>query len=96
VFLKAAEIGLLQSVVGTPYPSEYAERPPPVGIKPEEFDGFHEFIICDELSRCGAGGVLWGLVGGLGIGLPPVLHFGSDYLKKKVVPDCIAVKLDLN
>jgi hypothetical protein len=42
------------------------------GIKPEELDTFHDMILIDELSRCGAGGVVWGLVGGLGIGLPPV------------------------
>ncbi|KAI8906269.1 acyl-CoA dehydrogenase/oxidase [Gorgonomyces haynaldii] len=89
LYLKAAEAGILQCVVGSPYPQEFAERPPPCGIKPEEFDAFHEFIVCDELSRCGSGGALWGLIGGLGIGLPPILHFGSDYLKQKVVRDCI-------
>lgn len=26
---------------------------------------------------------------GLGIGLPPVIQHGSDYLKKKVVPACL-------
>ncbi len=26
---------------------------------------------------------------GLGIGLPPVIKFGSKYIKDKVVPDCI-------
>ena len=74
----------------------------------KEYDAFHEFIICDELSRCGSGGVLWGLIGGmtateslltvpfidfnvgLGIGLPPVINFGSEYLKDKVVKDCLA------
>lgn len=29
----------------------------------------------DEISRCGAGGVVWGIMGGLGIGLPPVSLF---------------------
>ncbi|CAJ0769841.1 19856_t:CDS:2, partial [Entrophospora sp. SA101] len=33
------------------------------GIKPEEFDHFTEFVVCDELSRCGSGGVSWGLTG---------------------------------
>merc|ERR1711865_530898 len=28
-----------------------------------------------------AGGILWGMMGGLGIGLPPLLNFGSDELK---------------
>lgn len=31
-------------------------------------DYFHELIMIDELSRCGSGGVLWGLFGGLSIG----------------------------
>lgn len=26
-----------------------------------------------------------GLFGGLSIGLPPIMHFGSDYLKEKVI-----------
>ncbi|KAI9094554.1 acyl-CoA dehydrogenase/oxidase [Phlyctochytrium arcticum] len=91
LFLKAAQAGILAAVVGAhPYPTEFVERPPVADIKPEEFDSFHEFIVCDELSRCGSGGVLWGLIGGLGIGLPPVMNFGSDYLKKKVVKDCLA------
>lgn len=34
--------------------------------------------------------VTWALCGGLGIGLPPVVNFGSDYLKEKVVKDCLA------
>ena len=88
LFLKAAKVGLLQGICGHPW-SKYAERGPIGGVKPEEFDAFHEFIICDELARCGSGGVLWGLIGGLGIGLPPVIHFGSEAIQKKVVPDCL-------
>jgi hypothetical protein len=47
-------------------------------VKPEEWDAFHELIIIDELARCGAGGILWGIQGGLAIGLPPILNFGSQ------------------
>jgi len=35
-------------------------------------------------------GVMWGLIEGLSIGLPPILLFGSDYLKDKVAKDCLA------
>ncbi len=56
------------------------------------FDAFHELILIDEVSRCGSGGVVWGLVEGLQIGLPPVLHFGSDELKARVAPDCLQGK----
>ncbi|KAG0350457.1 hypothetical protein BG005_010024, partial [Podila minutissima] len=61
-------------------------------VPKEEFDAFHEFIIFDELSRCGSGGVLWGILGGLGIGLPPIIKFGSEELKRRIVPDVLAGK----
>ncbi|CEI86068.1 Putative Acyl-CoA dehydrogenase [Rhizopus microsporus] len=35
-------------------------------------------------------GFIWALMGGLGIGLPPVLNFGSEELKAKVVPGCLS------
>jgi alkylation response protein AidB-like acyl-CoA dehydrogenase len=50
---------------------------------PKDFDYFHELIILDEFGRCGSGGVLWGLLEGVHIGLPPVLNFGSDDLRKR-------------
>ncbi|CAJ0759157.1 17551_t:CDS:2, partial [Entrophospora sp. SA101] len=55
-----------------------------------DFDHFAEFVLSDELARCGSGGILWGLTGGLGIGLPPILKFGSEELKKRVVPECLS------
>lgn len=54
------------------------------GIKPEEFDVFHEMIAIDEVARCGSGGILWALFAGLQIGLPPVIHFGNSKLQDKV------------
>jgi alkylation response protein AidB-like acyl-CoA dehydrogenase len=51
---------------------------------PENFDYFHELIILDEFGRCGSGGVLWGLLEGVHIGLPPVLNFGSKELRERV------------
>ncbi|ORX77514.1 acyl-CoA dehydrogenase NM domain-like protein [Basidiobolus meristosporus CBS 931.73] len=91
LFIKLAKAGILSAVVGHPYPTAYAYTKNLIGdVTPEEFDPFHEFIICDEISRCGSGGVLWGLVGGLGIGLPPILNFGSEELKQKVAPGCLS------
>lgn len=43
----------------------------------------------DEVARCGSGGVLWGLLEGLQIGLPPVLNFGSEALKRRVATQCL-------
>lgn len=41
------------------------------------------------MSRCGSGGLIWGLTAGLCIGLPPIVHFGSKYLQDKVVSSCL-------
>ncbi|KAI3648492.1 hypothetical protein MP228_006346 [Amoeboaphelidium protococcarum] len=88
LYIKCAEIGLLAAVCGGNIP-EYMG--PMVGdIAPEKFDGFHEFIVCDELSRCGSGGTLWALIGGLGIGLPPLIMFASPQMKQRVIPECLS------
>jgi len=47
------------------------------------------------MSRPCGSGLTWGLSGGLGIGLPPVMNFGSDELKKRIAPDCLAGKKNI-
>ena len=71
---------MLPAIVG--WPEEIA------GPRPAGFDGFFTVIAYDELSRTGSGGVVWGLVGGFGIGCPPVAHFGTDELKQHVAKPC--------
>ncbi|PVG01670.1 acyl-CoA dehydrogenase NM domain-like protein [Serendipita vermifera] len=61
-------------------------------VKPEEFDYFHELIITQELVRSGARGYGDGMLGGMVIGLPPVMNFGSDSLKRKVLPEVLSGK----
>ncbi|KAI1797377.1 peroxisomal acyl-CoA-dehydrogenase [Ganoderma leucocontextum] len=61
-------------------------------VKPEEFDYFHEFIINQEIARCGARGYGDGLMAGCVIGLPPVLNFGSPELKARIVPEVLSAK----
>jgi len=56
----------------------------PGGVKPEEFDYFHEMIIHQEFLRLGTPGWLDGLMGGLCISLPCILNFGSDDMKATV------------
>lgn len=93
VLKRAAEIGLLNAMCGAgknPKNAAYMKYPLPAGLKPEEFDIFHEFVCVDEVARCGSGGFIWALSGGLGIGLPPVMNFGSEEMKQKVVPGCLA------
>ena len=73
-----------------------------------ETDSSMKLIITQELTRCGARGYgdgthrkissqsssdsFTGLLGGKVIGLPPVLNFGSDELKAKVVPEVLSGK----
>ncbi|ORZ02043.1 acyl-CoA dehydrogenase/oxidase [Lobosporangium transversale] len=99
LFKKCAEMGILAAVAGNgTLPLEYFDveqttlfRGGDKAIVPtQEFDAFHGFIIFDELSRCGSGGVLWGILGGLGIGLPPIIKNGSEELKRRIVPEVLA------
>ncbi|KAH9919351.1 peroxisomal acyl-CoA-dehydrogenase [Amylocystis lapponica] len=61
-------------------------------VTPEEFDYFHEFIINQEIARCGARGYGDGLNAGCVIGLPPVLNFGSPELRARVIPGVLGGK----
>ena len=89
LWAKCYEAGWLPAVVGAPWPVQYIGPRIAGGVRPEEFDTFHELIAIDEVARCGSGGVLWALFGGLSIGLPPVMQFGSKYLQDKVCRPCL-------
>ncbi len=43
-------------------------------------------IVTDELSRAGSGGLVWNLIGGYGIGGPPLFKFGKPELVKRIGP----------
>jgi len=75
---KAAGVGLL----GMGYPEEFG------GIS-EGIDSWHLWIANEELARVGVGGVAATLMVH-GIGLPPVLNWGSQALKEMVAPPVLA------
>lgn len=83
--VKAYEAGWYPGAAGAPWPTEYVGSKIAGGVKPEEFDYFHELILIDEVARCGSAGILWGLFAGMEIGLPPIINHGSKYLRDKVV-----------
>ena len=89
LFVKMAEAGILQGVCGPPWPTALVGDKLAGGLRPEQFDVWAELIAIEEVSRCGSGGVVWGLFGGLSIGLPPVQKFGSKALQQKVVRPCL-------
>ncbi|WP_299587496.1 acyl-CoA dehydrogenase family protein [uncultured Microbulbifer sp.] len=72
---KASDVGLLK--MG--YPENYG------GI---ETDAFHMIVAAEELARTGAGGLYASLMVH-GIALPPLLHYGSDALKDRVIPSVL-------
>ncbi len=75
---KAAAVGLL----GLGYPEEFG------GIS-EGIDSWHMWIANEELARVGAGGIPASLMVH-GIGLPPVINWGSAALKEQVAPPVLA------
>eukprot|EP00357_Protocruzia_adherens_P002456 CAMPEP_0115013626 /NCGR_PEP_ID=MMETSP0216-20121206/25531_1 /TAXON_ID=223996 /ORGANISM="Protocruzia adherens, Strain Boccale" /LENGTH=534 /DNA_ID=CAMNT_0002383083 /DNA_START=196 /DNA_END=1800 /DNA_ORIENTATION=+ len=84
---RMAELGIYQASIKGVWFSEYFGNVLPGGITAEEFDWLHYSILITESMRTGSVAMLWSIYGGLGIGLPPVLNFGSKYLKQKVVAD---------
>lgn len=64
----------------------------PGDIKPEEWDGFHDLIVIDEIARCGYLGVIWALTCGNSIGAPPLVNFGTDEQKTRFMPDVLSGK----
>jgi alkylation response protein AidB-like acyl-CoA dehydrogenase len=81
VYMKVSSVGVLPIAVGRPWPKQWIGECP-LGYEP---DYFHELIVFDELARCGSGGFMWGLAGGMCIGLPPVLKWAQDEVRAKVV-----------
>ncbi|MEH6591003.1 MAG: acyl-CoA dehydrogenase family protein [Halioglobus sp.] len=75
---KAAAVGLL----GVGFPEEFG------GIS-EGIDCWHSWIVNEELGRIGVGGVSASLMVH-GIGLPPILNWGSQFLKEMVAPSVLA------
>ena len=68
---------MLAICVGQPWPEKHYPNKEICGYKLDKVDSFHEFVVYDEINRVGAGGIQWGILGALGIGLPPVIKFGS-------------------
>ncbi|MBM27306.1 MAG: acyl-CoA dehydrogenase [Halieaceae bacterium] len=69
---KASQAGLL----GLGYPEQYGGVP---------CDSWHSWIVNEELSRVGVGGVSASLMVH-GIGLPPVINWGPEWMKDEVAP----------
>lgn len=90
LFEKLGASGLIGCRLG-PGP-HLKDVPIPGGIHWQEFDYFHELILHDELAKLGTPGFFDGLGTGFVIGLPPILNWGSEELKKKIIPEVFSGK----
>lgn len=82
------ERGYLAGLAGGNYLTEYTDKRVK-SVPPELWDSFHEVLTVDELSRSASGGVVWNLIGGFCIGCPPLVNFGSEKLKRRILPGII-------
>ena len=86
-FLAMGRSGMIAARIGPPA-AAYAKKlgiPLPGGISTDELDYFVESICNAQVSSIFTHGVADGLSAGLNIGLPPIIHFGNDFLKNKYV-----------
>merc|ERR1719160_1993977 len=63
-----------------------------LGVKPKEFDHFHELIAHEEMGRLQCPSYNDGLGAGFCIGLPPVAMFCPPHIRDKVVPEVLLGK----
>jgi alkylation response protein AidB-like acyl-CoA dehydrogenase len=91
IYREMGKRGYLAGLMGSDkYPLEYANNQTVASVPPEKWDLFHELIVTDELSRAASGGLVWNLIGGFGIGCPPVMRYGSEAMKKRILPGILA------
>jgi alkylation response protein AidB-like acyl-CoA dehydrogenase len=83
VRLKHARLGFAFADVPEPYRPKAV--PGPAGIPVAELDVFHLMVMTDENSRI-EGGVGTALSGGSVIGVPPIVHHGTEEQKRKWLP----------
>ena len=76
LYARAAEMGLL----GLGYPEAYGGTPA---------DGWYRLVATEEIARAGSGGLMASLFSH-NIGLPPLIAYGSEALKQRVVPAVLA------
>ncbi|KAN0102238.1 putative acyl-CoA dehydrogenase [Hyaloscypha variabilis] len=80
--------GYLAGLMGMHYPAEYTNNRIK-SVAPEKWDLFHEMLLTDELSRAASGGFVWNVIGGFGIGCPPLVKFGKKELVKRILPEIL-------
>ncbi|KIX00493.1 uncharacterized protein Z518_10633 [Rhinocladiella mackenziei CBS 650.93] len=89
IYKQMGERGYLAGLLGVKYPKHLTKNTVK-SVPPEKWDLFHEVLLTDELSRTGSGGLVWNLVGGFGIGCPPLVKYGKKSLVNRILPGILA------
>lgn len=89
IYKEAGERGYLAGLLGMHYPTHLTDRRV-ASVPPEKWDLFHEMLLTDEISRAGSGGLVWNLLGGYGIGCPPIVKFGKKALVERIIPGILS------
>ncbi|OSS51643.1 hypothetical protein B5807_03857 [Epicoccum nigrum] len=88
IYAKCASAGLLVPIAfGKTIPPQYSHYPIAAGIAPQDWDGFHDFILWDELIRAGP---IASIFIGLVVGAPPLHKFASAGLQQKIFPEILS------
>ncbi|EGC41158.1 acyl-CoA dehydrogenase [Histoplasma capsulatum var. duboisii H88] len=89
LYKQMGERGYLAGLMGVAYDPALSRNHVKC-VPPESWDFFHELIVTDELSRAASGGLVWNLIGGFGIGCPPVIKYGKKELVNRILPGILA------
>jgi alkylation response protein AidB-like acyl-CoA dehydrogenase len=85
IYKQMGDRGYLAGLMGTHYPVEYVKYSV-ASVPPEKWDLFHEILVTDEISRAASGGLVWNLIGGFGIGMPPIMKYARKALRDRIAP----------
>lgn len=84
------ERGYLAGLLGVSYSkTKHLTKNHIKSVAPEKWDLFHEMLLTDELCRSASGGFVWNVIGGFGIGGPPVMKHGKKALVERIMPDIL-------
>ncbi|KAM0324896.1 hypothetical protein ACHAQA_007862 [Verticillium albo-atrum] len=89
IYKAMGQRGYLAGLLGMHYQTQYSPKTVD-SVAPEKWDLFHELVLTDELSRPGSGGFVWNIIGGFGIGCPPLVKFGQKALVDRILPGILA------
>lgn len=90
VYKAMGEKGYLAGLMGQRTWPSHLTKSRIASVDPKDYDAFHELVLTDELSRAGSGGFVWNVIGGFGIGAPPLVRFGRPEVVQRVMPQILS------